>query len=304
MIAAWRNLFDLFQPDVILCNHSPTALLAARGARAQRVLLGDAFCSPPATVPLPILRPWAKHDHQRLLKDEQIVCEAANKALANLKLPRLSRLADLYGDVAESFLLTFAELDHFGARKNVRYRGVFNTCAATQPRWPDGTGPKVFAYLKPMPGLEALLTLLGESSCRTLAHGSWAQDLLRSGKTFRNVRIEPQPVNLEAAAAECDLAVLNATHGATAAFLLAGKSILQLPIVVEQYLTARNTQALGAGLLARRNRNEEIRARLEKVLGEQAFTTAAQRFAQQYSTFDPTDERQAMVERMEQLLQP
>ena len=27
---AWRNLFELVQPDLLVCDHSPTALLAAR----------------------------------------------------------------------------------------------------------------------------------------------------------------------------------------------------------------------------------------------------------------------------------
>src|SRR5208337_884725 len=50
-VDAWRNLIDAVGPDLIVFDHSPTALLAARGGKARRVLLGDSFCTPPDCSP-------------------------------------------------------------------------------------------------------------------------------------------------------------------------------------------------------------------------------------------------------------
>src|SRR5260221_1128362 len=49
LAAAWRNLFKLVRPDLIVFDHSPTALLASRGFSAKRLLLGVGFCTPPPT---------------------------------------------------------------------------------------------------------------------------------------------------------------------------------------------------------------------------------------------------------------
>ena len=40
-LQAWRNLFGLVQPDLIVCDHSPMALLAAQGWAFSRGNRGD-----------------------------------------------------------------------------------------------------------------------------------------------------------------------------------------------------------------------------------------------------------------------
>jgi hypothetical protein len=65
LISAWRTLYEIVQPDVICCEYSPTALLAARGWPAKRIVLGTGFCLPPNVAPIPDLQFWPRFPRQR-----------------------------------------------------------------------------------------------------------------------------------------------------------------------------------------------------------------------------------------------
>src|SRR6185369_2025198 len=46
--SAWRNLIRSVGPDLIVCDYSPTALLAARDfPEVRRAVIGSGFCVPP-----------------------------------------------------------------------------------------------------------------------------------------------------------------------------------------------------------------------------------------------------------------
>jgi UDP:flavonoid glycosyltransferase YjiC (YdhE family) len=82
MTAAWRHLYDLVQPDLIVFDHSPMALLAARGCKAKRALIGTGFFCPTDSYPLPNLRPWLQdQDPAQLCRDEDHVLSNVNRLL-------------------------------------------------------------------------------------------------------------------------------------------------------------------------------------------------------------------------------
>lgn len=157
---AWRHVYRYVEPDLILLDHSPTALLAARAHTARRAVIGTGFCCPPNVAPLPGLRPWLDDDGERLKADEQQVLDTVNQILGRWQLAPLDRLGRLYAEVDETFLATFAELDHYPGRAEAQYWGVWPTGTGLAPCWPTGEGPRVFAYLKPFRALPALLARL------------------------------------------------------------------------------------------------------------------------------------------------
>jgi hypothetical protein len=57
LLRAWGSLFDLVQPDIVLFEHSPLALVAAYGRRFKKVLAGSGFMIPP--LPLQPTDPFA-----------------------------------------------------------------------------------------------------------------------------------------------------------------------------------------------------------------------------------------------------
>jgi UDP:flavonoid glycosyltransferase YjiC (YdhE family) len=302
LLAAWRHLFELVDPDLIVFDHSPIGLLAARSHRAKRALLGTGFCAPPAVCPLPQLRPWVRADLAQLAKDEEEVRSIANKALEKTGLPPLPRLGDIYGDIDLNLLTTYAELDHFGPRRDVRYWGVQLSCPATPPTWPRATGKKIFAYLKPSPGLPELLQKLNELGQPSIVFGTWVDDKAKRRFGSSTLTLEHRPLDIGLVAEQCDLAILNATHGTTAELLLRGIPLLQLPIFVEQQLTARNTTAIGAGLAANRRNPRAVAARLDQLLATDRYRQAARHFAAKHADADPETVREEMIDLLKSLV--
>ncbi len=286
LVAAWTHLFELVDPDLIVFDHSPTALLAARPHRAKRVLQGLGFFAPPAVHPLPQIQSGSRADPSQLAKDEEEVLRLTNAALAGTTVPVLRRLAEIYSDIDLNLLMTYEELDHFGPRNEVRYWGVQSSCGTTLPEWPRADGRRIFAYLKPAPGLSDLFGRLNELGYPTIVYGAWVDENAQDRFGSSTLTLERRPLDVGAVAEKCDLAILNGTHGTTAEMLLRGIPVLQIPIFVEQALTAQKTVALGAGLMADPRNAGAVAARLDQILNSNQYKQAAGRFAAKYAGID------------------
>ena len=60
LVRAWRDLILLARPDVLVADHAPTALLAARDMRIAKLATGAPFTIPPRASPTPNMRPWLR----------------------------------------------------------------------------------------------------------------------------------------------------------------------------------------------------------------------------------------------------
>jgi UDP:flavonoid glycosyltransferase YjiC (YdhE family) len=107
---------------------------------------------------------------------------------------------------------------------------------------------------------------------------------------------------LEAVGRECDLAILNGNHGLTAAMLLAGRPMLQLPIYLEQAHNALGAQRMGMAVSAGIDRPQEIRRVLGLLLESDAYRTAAEGMACKYSHFSAQEQIGHVLDRIGQLL--
>lgn len=168
MCRAWRTLYDLVKPDLVLFDHSPTALLAARGHSFRKVPLGSGFCIPPDEHPLPSLRPWLKTDPETLQRDEDAMLARINRVLERFKQEPLDYISQLYTQVDRTLLLTFSELDHYAQRTAQDYWGVWSEAKGKPPKWPSTSGRHIYAYLKNFEALSDLLALLKKLSHPTI----------------------------------------------------------------------------------------------------------------------------------------
>ena len=151
LVRAWRDLFEAVQPDVVICDYSPTALLASRWHDHRRIILGTGFELPPTLVPLPDIEYWRsdKLDSNELLEVETVVLDRANGLLRRDGKQALEYLAEIFADVDLSYLMTLAELDHYPHRQSARYWGAWSPSGGCVPSWPNSHGPRIFGYLKP-----------------------------------------------------------------------------------------------------------------------------------------------------------
>ena len=247
-IRRWRSLYAQAAPDLIVFDHAPTALLAARGLGIPRVLLGTGFASPPRVTPMPTIRPWQDIPVERLIASEQRALDTANTALRALGARPLDVFHEFL-DVEENILATLPELDHYGARPHTKYWGpISDDSNGIEPRWPDGEGKKLFVYIRPTSvAFRPLAALLRRSRLRSVWFAPGIRPDAISQLESPSLRIVREPINVPLAVRSSHAAVLHGGHSTTAAMLLAGVPVLVLPEHVEQYLIGRNVAALGAG---------------------------------------------------------
>jgi len=303
MVKAWRELYRLVRPDLLVIDHGPTALLAARGTSIRRVLLGTGFASPPRTAPMPSLRPWLNISQDRLLESERQVMETINGLSRDLEMKPPETLADLF-EVEEDFLCTFPELDHY-PRTDARYWGpFFASDEGVVPEWPPGRGERIFAYLSPAyRDFEKVVSQLGDLSCGTLIHAPGLSAKLIAKYQARNVVFSPEPVRMAQASREADLVICHGGHGTTAASLLAGRPVLVLHRQVEQLLLAQKIVAGGLGKTVNPDsKNPSYKQLTRDILSDARFAERAQQFAAKYSDFDVVKQIDLIVARCEEII--
>lgn len=304
MVKAWREVFSMVAPDVIVLDHAPFALLAAHDMGIRRVLYGSGFGSPPREYPFPNMHPWLTVPEGYLKQSDERVLASVNKVLSLLNSRPLERLCDMF-DVEEDLLCTFPELDHYPSRGAADYCGpAIAHDLGAEPHWRGDSHKRIFGYLhRSTSNLEKLLAQLSTRDHEYL----WVIPKIASALKQRfetpRFRFSEDLCKLERVSQQCDIAITNAGHGTTAAFLLGGIPLLLLPRYVEQHLMARNVNRIGAGLMLENIASESdyLRA-LDRLTDSGACSAAAEAFADKYSEFTPQKQLAMSVDRIEKLV--
>ncbi len=299
---AWQALYDLLRPDILVCDHAPTALLAARGRPIRCVVAGTGFVVPPDVKPFPELRPWTPVDPAVLEADEAKLLDRVNAVARNIGAPALERMGQLAGE-AHHALFTLKELDNYAAaRPAPEYWGPILGSGGTAPRWPEGPGKRVFFYGQPYESLETVLQNLSQGSHRVLVYIAKLPQELRERLRGPHLEFADSLLDIDAVTRECDCAVMTNGHGTTAAMLLAGKPVLLLPLHLEMLLVAMSVEQAGAGLSAPLLKVPGILGKLERLLQEPGFGASARALAERYrgklDRHTPLKQFEALVTRL------
>lgn len=301
MLQGWRSLFETLRPDLVVFDHSPTALLAARAYDFRKIAAGPGFTIPPPVYPLPNLRPWVDVDPEKLRSEEDRVLDRANRVLGRFDTPIMERLYDLFSNVPK-VVHGFKELDPYGERRDGKYLGAWAVPFSEESPWPSGPGKKIFAYLKPIPALDYLLTAISRSGLLAIVYIDGMNNALKQKYRSPTLTFVNKPQNMRKIAEQCDFAILNATLHTTCNLLASGKPALHLPIYLEQHLTALRVERLGVGLNAPSFRKEEIDSKLEQLIGSDSFREKAVAFAARYAGIHPDNQVRLYAEFIERTI--
>lgn len=280
-LRAWRELMQGHRIQALICDHSPTALLAARSLSLPRALLGTGFTVPPVRQPFPVFQPALKVAPKLLAHNEAAVLTAANQALERLRLNPLERLQALF-DGSRCEVLSYPELDHYEGPRQEPYRGLPVVAQGVAPQWPEGGGPRILAYLRPFKDLQATLSALSRSKARVLLRVGDIPPARLKAFLRPGLVITDQVLDMERAAQDCDAYVNYASHGLSGEMLLAGKPGLLFPDVLERALVARRVLQLGAGLAPPAEGKFNLSEALRRIVEDPSLRKPAEAFAARY----------------------
>ena len=253
---AWCALYYLVKPDLVVFEHSPTALIAAHDYPFKKMLVGNGFSIPPQGqdpdapfMPFPTtqLTPAVL---ESLHSDDKALLRIINTAQTLIGAKPMDSLYRIYGQAHARLLTTWPQLDHFGERTGQVYVGVQPPPNLTAPEWPSGAGPKVFGYLNAMPSLELLLQgLVSAQVCALLLVRNLPLHL-RERYSSERIRFIDRAVNLEDVARQVSWVVSNCNHNTVAYFAQRGVPQLLIPTYQEHLFLALRLVQRGAAAMA------------------------------------------------------
>ncbi|HET6718274.1 MAG TPA: hypothetical protein VFH22_01425 [Rhodocyclaceae bacterium] len=292
-VGAWLSIFELYRPQVLVADHAPAALLAARIASLPTMLFGTGFCCPPASTPMLSLRPWEKPDHEALVRSEETARRTMAQVAGVLGGPAPNSVGELVA-AEESTVLGFPEVDHYPERARIlpqaRYWGVIGDAGVGQkPQWPAQPGRRLFAYVRPAyPHLDALFSALIELGLPSIVYCPGLDPQRQAAlRQHAHLNVASAPLDLSIVFAEADAAVTNGSFSSSTGFLQAGKPVLVLPTQLEQFLFGWRVEQNEIGLVAASERPPtDLLSRLYRVANDPVIRQNAAAFAARYRDFD------------------
>lgn len=285
LVTAWRTLFALDQPDVVICDHAPTALLALRGQRLPVLAVGNSFEIPPPGDYFVPMAYWEPAEHSRCAAYDALLLAPANQALGLLGDEPLKRLPDLFKGV-QSVILSLPELAHYDGYppQTLAVGPTFIDDVGATPPWPDGDGPKVFAYLSAGHAeFEPLMVALRSTGWPALVHAKGISADAVKRFCSASLTIHPQALHMAHVLEQATLVISHASLGTVSAAALAGQVQLVLPEHMEQTMVSRRVERAGIGLaVTRSSQGHDFGRLLKRLVTEPGFRISAQALAQRH----------------------
>jgi UDP:flavonoid glycosyltransferase YjiC (YdhE family) len=255
LLKAWITTILLFGANVIVADHAPTAIIAARALGVKTVAFGTGFEVPPPIYPYPGFAENAPYCDLKKSHDA---------AIANVKssLAKLGHVASEIGqDIfsqTRSFLTTFRPLDHYHSRVgNATYlgsiRGTHPTRVAT---WPTGKGKRVFVYLHDQ---QSFVDMVRDAIIQLGGNAIIVCPNADSKPAYPQVTVFKELVNVIELLTSADLVISNGGAGLIAQAAEAGVPMLLIPRVSEQGLGSKRIVDTGCGMICEKPTSANLR---------------------------------------------
>jgi len=264
LISAWRSVFSFIKPDLLLCDHAPVALLAARGLMrcgqygqdhnkaVAKIAVGMPFSVPDDNRPAGVFfaGDLAKSD---IVRYEDDIVKVINKVCIEFSVPCINNLADLLSDFDQCIFQTYSELDHYGYRSHVQrdkttYVGTVVPDFTEPALFPHFRGPKIYCHVKGTVETPVLLKTLQAIECSAIVLADGIPSAIINAHQSRHILYVDKPVNMQDVLSQSTFAILNGGINSVSLFMKAGIPVALFPLHIEQFLMAKRVEALNAGL--------------------------------------------------------
>jgi len=271
-VREWRRIFKVENPAVIVCDHSPTVVLAASGL-VPVIHIGSGFATPPAGRPLLVLR---RAGEAGAAEREARVLYAIGKVQHSIGIPEISGIHELFSH-ARNFACCLPELDPYRSVRQELAAGPVHQLPRPEPLPPV---PFLFGYLTGLdvrvPGLVASLVKAQVPAGIFIRQmDPVCADLVQGSK----VQLYYTPQEMHAALARASAVLHHGGLSTTGSALAMGRPQFLLPRHLEQSLAAETIERMGCGVNLRRERGEIgclIKDAIEKdTYAKKAATAAA-----------------------------
>ena len=290
-LRAWLKLFDFFRPDVLVADHCPTALIAARIAHLAVVQLGCSFSIPAQAVPMPSFEMEHEISKEALLKSERYVLARINTAIRGCGSTSVLDSISALFDTQARLLACFEELDHYGVRPEARYIGPILTAGNTlRCAWESNDRRHVFAYLHgEVFGTDVLLNELADLDAEVVCVLTNSRQISYESVGKARMRMYSKPIDVPLLLQRADLVVSNGGGALSSQALLAGVPLLMMPGHMEQFVQSKCVERIGAGRLVGAKRSCTVfKECLHELLEKNGCRSSAKAIAKKYSSFNPS----------------
>jgi hypothetical protein len=274
MVSQWRELFRLFDPALVVCDHSPTVVLAA-AERIPVVHIGSGFATPPAGRSFLGLSPSSAVGAK---EREAQVLQAIQEVHQRFDTPRVNRVCDLLG-LAENVTCCLPELDPYKSVRLEPASGPIHKLPAPQAV----SEPEfVFGYLNGddphTARIVESLVMAGVPSGVYVRQCPPEWEQLVAGIV---VTLYTAPQKMPEALANASAVVHHGGLSTTETALVLGRPQFLFPRNLEQLLTANAVEKLGCGvnLATHGNPGDAIRRALARGTYQKASAQVAARIA-------------------------
>jgi rhamnosyltransferase subunit B len=269
LVGCWDGLLHRVKPDLVICDHAPSLLVACH-QRVPVVQLGLGFTQPPASLsPLPSLVPPHEGSENEAL------------ALASLQAVMRARgdeapstLASLY-DTAASFVTTFTEFDPYRTMRKGPHVGPLEELPSPLPKGGDGS---YFAYLSAdVPASLEVLRSLGSSDRAGTVYLRGAHPKLASQVRGWGVNLLDKPAPMNDALRRSDVIIHHGGVGTSQQAAAAGRPQVLVPWHLEQAYNAAVLE--GCGLAQRWRQGEACHEQIAALLASAGTLKKVDAFA-------------------------
>jgi UDP:flavonoid glycosyltransferase YjiC (YdhE family) len=293
----WQNLIRRDGFSLVVAEHAPCALMAARAEGVPAVAIGQGFGLPPAGMDeYPLLLP----DFTDRLYDEAELVAAVNEAAVPLGVPPIRRLPEIY-TCDDQLVRSLPMLDAYAEYRDAPYLPPIDH----SPSPGRLRGEEVFVYLSVKSSTaEEVLRAIMELKLPVRAHLPAAGDDTLEWLAGRGVAVERGPIPMERIAERSRLLVNTAPHGSLCFGLAEGIPQVCIPSHLEQLHNARRATQLGAVRVIEKDARhaKHIVATVREAYEDAALQERAAAVAREVGPFFAVDLQESIRQRVSAIL--